>query len=224
MGMRRLRISPAVSNLDAHSLLPFALTRPTVGATLASFSPRRINVSQLPVSLNPGETVLREDDQAIHVKNNPIGIGYNVIYGTLWLTSQRIVFSSFPLGNVLTYPLRRITGATRAEISVSHRTVSSPLYTRRTFFDAGLKLDFDNSGREYLIPREIDDWVQAIRAAQLAAPDLPYVQVPPLTSAVEQGSRVGVLVGIFFAVVLCFLCGVGGVLGVIFLLASRAPG
>lgn len=182
-------------------------------------------MSQPPVPLYPGETVLREDDQAIHVKNNPIGIGYNVIYGTLWLTSQRIIFQSFPLGNILTYPLSRITNAARAEISVSHRAVRTPVYNRSAFFDAGLKLDFDNNGKEYFIPQDIAAWAQAILEAKAFAPALPYAQTPPLTSAVEQGNRnLRLIFGVFAAVVLCFLCGIGGTLFLFFLLAARAQG
>ncbi len=58
-----------------------------------------------PLPLNANETILKTDEHAAHVKNNPLGLGYNVIYETLWLTDQRLVFRSAMLASTLFYAL-----------------------------------------------------------------------------------------------------------------------
>jgi hypothetical protein len=45
------------------------------------------------------------------VKNNPLGLGYNVIYETLWLTDQRLVFRPALLASTLSNPLSRVANA-----------------------------------------------------------------------------------------------------------------
>jgi hypothetical protein len=60
-------------------------------------------MTTFPLPLNADETILRTDEHAAHVKNNLLGLGYNVIYGTLWLTDQRLVFRSALLASTLSY-------------------------------------------------------------------------------------------------------------------------
>src|SRR3954463_15501180 len=95
-----------------------------------------------PLQANPDETILRSEEHAKHVKNSLLGIGYNVVYGTLWLTSQRIVFESFPLGNITAYPLAHVASAEAVPVNLSERTGR---YSANTFSSA-LRLGFDNAG------------------------------------------------------------------------------
>lgn len=172
-----------------------------------------------PLQTNPDETVFRSEEHAKHVKNSLLGIGYNVVYGTLWLTSQRFVFHSFPLGNITAYPLSHIASAEAVEVNITERL------TRYSFntFNSTLRLGFDNNGKEYFIPADSAAWAAAILEARAASPSLPYSQTPPTISAVEQGNRgCWVIAGIFAAIVLCFVCSAAGFLAFTFLLASNS--
>jgi hypothetical protein len=167
-------------------------------------------MSNLPVSYLPGESVLRAAENVIHVKNNVLGLGYNIIYGTFWLTTQRIVFQSFPFGSLIIYPLQHLTSATRAEVSIAHQTGR---YSSASF-DAALYLEFDNGGKEYFIPADLAGWAAAIMDAKVNAPALPFTQTPPSRSAVQEGNRgLWVMLGIFGAIVLCFVCSVAACVG-----------
>src|SRR5215211_3246349 len=75
-----------------------------------------VTMTTFPLPLNAEETILKTDDQAAHVKSGMLG--YNVIYGTLWLTDQRLVFRSALLATTLSYPLRRLAGAARHEVGL----------------------------------------------------------------------------------------------------------
>ena len=158
-------------------------------------------MTNFPLPLYPNETILKTDEHAAHVKNNVLG--YNVIYGTLWLTDQRLLFRSVLLGSTLSYPLRRIASAARKEVSISQKQ------TRYSFqdYDAALYVEFDNSGKEYFLADDLSDWAAAIMSAKSTAPDLPFTQMPPSRSAVEEGGR-GLLVlgGIMVGIVLLFFC------------------
>jgi hypothetical protein len=163
-----------------------------------------------PLQMNPDETILRSEEKAIRVKNSPLGFGYNVVYGTLWLTNQRIVFQSFLLGNITAYPLSHITSAEVPAVEITERI------TRYSFntFSSALRLGFDNGGKEYFIPADLRGWAAAILEARITSPTLPYTQTPPVNSSVEQGSRgCWVIAGIFAAIVLCFMCSVTASIG-----------
>jgi hypothetical protein len=154
-----------------------------------------------PSPLNPDETVLRGEENARHVKNNLIG--YNVVYGTLWLTNQRIVFQSFPFATITAYPLSHVAAAEALDVSIHQRTGRYSSHT----FNSALRISFDNGGKEYFIPANIPDWAAAILDARISAPTLAYIQTPPATSAVEQGSRgCWMMAGIFAGIVLLFIC------------------
>lgn len=160
-------------------------------------------MSNFPLRLDVDEMILKTDENAAFVRNNALGLGYNVIFGTLWLTTHRIVFQSSVLGRVVTYPLSRIAKATRSEVTISQKQTQ---YAFRNY-DAALRVEFDNGGREYFIPQNIADWATAIADAKTAAPEMQFTQAPPSHSAVEQGGRgVGVIAAIMLGIVLLFLC------------------
>ena len=162
-------------------------------------------MTNFPLPVNANETILKTDEHAAHVKNNALGLGYNVIYGTLWLTDQRILFRSAVLGNTLSYPLSRVANAARRDVSISQRQSQ---YSSQSY-DAALYIEFDNGGREYfLLPTgDLSDWAAEISRLKSTAPNLPFTQLPPARSAVEQGNRgLWVIVGIMAGIVLLFLC------------------
>jgi len=165
-------------------------------------------MTTFPLPLNGDETILQTDEQAAHVKNNLLG--YNVIYGTLWLTDQRLVFRSALLANTLSYPLSRVANAARKEVSLSQR--QSP-YSSQSY-DAALYVEFENGGKEYFLTEDLSAWATALLRARSAAPALPFTQVPPTRSAVEQGSRgLWVIAGMLAGIVLLFLCTVFACVG-----------
>ncbi len=156
-----------------------------------------------PLPLNPDETILRSEGKALCVKNSLLGIGYNVVYGTLWLTNQRIIFHSSALGSITAYPLSHISTAEALEVTIRQRTGR---YSSNTF-NSALRLGFDNGGKEYLIPDNIPEWAAAILEARITSPTLAYSQTPPTTSAVEQGGRgCWIMAGIFAGIALLFVC------------------
>lgn len=175
-------------------------------------------MTTFPLPLNADETILKTDEHAAHVKNSPLGLGYNVIYGTLWLTDQRLVFRSAMLASTLSYPLSRVANAARKEVSLSQKQSQ---YSSQSY-DAALYVEFDNGGKEYFLTPadDLSAWADAILSAKSAAPDLPFTQAPPARSAVEQGSRgLWVIVGIMAGIVLLFLCTVFACVGLPILLA-----
>src|SRR5215207_4689098 len=173
-----------------------------------------VTMTTFPLPLNAEETILKTDDQAAHVKSGMLG--YNVIYGTLWLTDQRLVFRSALLASTLSYPLSRVASAVRQEVSLSQR--QSPYSAQR--YDAALYVEFEGGGKEYFLTDDLSAWAEAILSARSAAPDLPFTQIPPARSAVDQGSRgLWVIVAIIAGIVLLFLCTVLVCVGVPALLA-----
>ena len=171
-------------------------------------------MTTFPLPLNGDETILQMDEQAAHVKNNLLG--YNVIYGTLWLTDQRLVFRSALLANTLSYPLSRVADAARKGVSLSQR--QSP-YSSQSY-DAALYVEFENGGKEYFLTEDLAAWATALLSARSSAPALPFTQVPPTRSAVEQGSRgLWVIAGILAGIVLLFLCTVFACVGLPVLLS-----
>ncbi len=173
-------------------------------------------MTTFPLPLNANETILKTDEHAAHVQNSPLGLGYNVIYGTLWLTDQRLVFRSALLASTLSYPLSRVADAARKEVSLSQKQTQ---YSSQSY-DAALSVEFDNGGKEYFLTEDLSAWAVAISSAKSAAPDLPFTQVAPTRSAVEQGSRgLWVIVGIMAGIALLFLCTVFVCVGLPVLLA-----
>ncbi|MBI3150550.1 MAG: hypothetical protein HYZ21_00305 [Chloroflexi bacterium] len=173
-------------------------------------------MTNFPLPLNQDESILKTDSSAAHVRNAALGMGYNVIYGMLWLTDQRLVFRSAILGNTLSYPLSRVAKAERVEVSLSRRQTQFS----SQFYDAALRVEFDNVGREYFLTNEIADWAAAISNAKATAPNLPFTQMPPTTSAVEQGARgLWVILGIMAGIVLLFCCSVVACFGLSFLVS-----
>ena len=158
-------------------------------------------MKNFPLPLNAEETILNSDEKSAYVKNSLLG--YNVIFGTLWLTNHRIVFQSSILGNISAYPVKSIVKALRADVDIYYRVTRYQSHT----YNAALYLEFDNGGKEYFIPQNISGFAQAILDVKDSAPRLPYTQMPPLRSAVEQGNRgLWTILGIMGGIVLLFLC------------------
>jgi hypothetical protein len=175
---------------------------------------------QFPVPLNSGESIQRSEEDCVYVKNSALGVGYSLVFGTLWLTNQRIVYRSKFLGSQTIYPLSHLTTAGNTNASVSEKKVSTPFYNRYHTYDSALELNFDNNGTDYFIPQDIDGWSAAILEAKRGAPELAYVQAPPQRPSIGQSNRtVWTIFGIFAAIVLLFICGVGSCIGFTFLLA-----
>jgi hypothetical protein len=158
-------------------------------------------MKNFPLPLNAEETILNSDEKSVYVKNSLLG--YNVIFGTLWLTNQRLVFQDSIFGNSFAYPVKTIAKALRADVKIYYKVSRYQSHT----YDAALYLEFDNGGREYFIPQDIAGFAQAILDVKDSAPSLPYTRTPPLRSAVEQGNRgMWVIFGIMGGIVLLFLC------------------
>ena len=158
-------------------------------------------MKNFPLPLNAEETILNCDEKSVYIKNSLLG--YNVIFGTLWLTSQRLVFQDSIFGNSFAYQVRCIAKAVRADVNIYYRASRYHSYT----YDAALYLEFDNGGKEDFIPQDITSFAQAILDAKDSAPRLPYTRTPPLRSAVEQGNRgLWTILGIMGGIVLLFLC------------------
>jgi hypothetical protein len=101
--------------------------------------------------------------------------------------------------------LSRVADAARKEVSLSQRQSQ---YSSQKY-DAALYVEFEDGGKEYFLAHagDLSAWAAAILTAKSAAPDLPFTQVPPTHSAVEQGSRgLWAIVGIMAGIVLLFLC------------------
>ena len=47
-------------------------------------------MADLPIPLNPSERVLL-DSESVYPRTSLLGLGYNAIFGHLWLTNQRLV-------------------------------------------------------------------------------------------------------------------------------------
>lgn len=158
-------------------------------------------MKNFPLPFNTEETILNSDEKSVYVKNGPLG--YNVVFGMLWLTNQRLVFQDSLFGNSFAYPISRIVKALRVDKEIYYKTSQYSSHT----YDAALYLEFDNGGKEYFIPQDIASFAQAIQDAKVSAPSLPYTRMPPLKSAVEQGNRgLWVILGIVGGIVLLFLC------------------
>ena len=127
-------------------------------------------MSSFPIPLNSAETILRSEENCIFIKNSPLGVGYNLVYGTLWLTSQRVVFHAGFSGANEIYPLSRLANAASAEVNVARKNLDIGIYQNYTSFNSGLRLDFDNNGLVYFIPKDIDSWAAAVLAAKGGAP------------------------------------------------------
>jgi hypothetical protein len=158
-------------------------------------------MKNFPLPLNANETILNSDEKSVYVKNSLLG--YNVIFGTLWITSQRLVFQDTIFGNSFAYPVKSIAKAQQSDVKIYYKVSRYQSHT----YDVALYLEFDNGGKEYFIPQDIAGFAQAILDTKVSAPSLPYTRTPPLRSAVEQGNRgVWVIFGIMGGIVVLFLC------------------
>lgn len=177
-------------------------------------------MANLSVPPNAGESILRSDTGAHHVRNGLIG--YYVTYGTLWLTSQRIIFQTALFGNRKAYPLSHVISAVRSNQDIY---ASVTRHTSTTFHQS-LLLTFDNGGKEYFIPKDPDAWAAAVEQARLAAPSLPYTDTPSSRPAVGTNRGLWRMLGIMGGIVLFFICSVFGCFGLSIMvsLLATAPG
>lgn len=160
-------------------------------------------MSSLPIPLHADESLLKTDENAARVKNKALALMYNVIYGNLWLTTHRLIFESSPPGSLTSYPLSHIRNARSTEVKVSQRQPEGSVRN----YDAALHIEFDNGGKEYFIPRDVDEWVAAISDARVEAPELPFTQKPPNRSALEQDRRRTLSIGAaVLTIILFFIC------------------
>ena len=134
-------------------------------------------ITDLPIPAKPGEEILQGGEMARYLRTNVTGWGYNPYDGSLWITSQRLVFAGRFMRNqlVTTFPLRRITAASILQMRVQ--------FTQAEV----LKIEFENGGKEYFVPeaRAASEWLATLDTAMVRAPDLPYEVTPAVKSGVE---------------------------------------
>lgn len=141
-------------------------------------------MADLPIPLNPGETVLRESD-AVYPKNSLLGLGYNAVFGRLWLTDQRLVFRGTLLGQTLVFPLSHVTSAMPTERSIKTASVSVGGADAWTQWSSLMKVEFDGHAREYFAVKDMAGWTEGILAARAKAPEMPYTTTPNTRPGVE---------------------------------------
>jgi hypothetical protein len=194
-------------------------------------------MSNFPLPLLEGETVLKQDEKALYIKST-LGIGYHILHGKLWLTNARLVHQDFPLSRITAYPLNHITTAERESVNVAEKKFEiKGVYTSWTSYNSALMVAFDNNGMDYFIPQDIDSWTQAITQAIRAAPALAYTQTPPLRPSLKSetqspdkpkagsvGHNSKNLFGVIFAIVILFICGVTICVVIPFILALLRSG
>jgi hypothetical protein len=159
------------------------------------------------LNLLPGEEVRREGP-ARWLVSNVTAMGYNPINGTLWTTSQRVIFRGYQPRS------RYIAGGSYvAEYPISHVTNAEMVRMRVQWSDSSvLKLTFDNTGREYFAVNDSAAWNMDILNARQAASALPYSTIPPTKSGVEAtgGQRTRMMLYIFGGILGCFLLACAG--------------
>jgi len=177
----------------------------------------------------PGEKILLTDEKAAFVWNDAYGFGYGVLSGTLWLTSQRVVFQRSPRLNDRieirfdspsrhegwsAFPLQRVQRAYEFETKILKQ--DNPRRKGQVVGDwiqanSVLALEFENGGQEFFIVQEISVWVDEIMTAIPGAPPLPYSEVPAKRHALTHGERAWwiwvAIWGLFVAVLLGCLLG-----------------
>lgn len=164
-------------------------------------------MTDLPVPLNPGEAVLKEAE-AVYPKNSLLGLGYNPVFGHLWLTDQRLIFHGTIFGQTRIYPLSRVVNAAPTERQIKTAGVSVGGADVFTQWSTLTLVEFDNGGREYFAVKDMAGWTEGILAAKVKAPPLDYVVAPNTRPGVE--TTFGKILLWFggFAVALCvtFAC------------------
>ncbi len=106
------------------------------------------------------------------------GGSYNILYGQLVLTDQRIGFFETLRSQTMAFPLSRIT-------HIGHTAL--PLGQR---FDV-IKVEFDNGGVEYLGVDDPAEWIRTLDTARKIARRLDYEEMPSLEDGVENSRRLG---------------------------------
>lgn len=140
-------------------------------------------MSDLPIPLYPGETVLKETD-AVYPKTTWPGLGYRLVFGRLWLTSGRLVFQGPSLDGPLVFPLSRVVDAAPGERRIRTRGISAEAdaFTQTTTL---MRVAFDDGGREYFAVKDIAGWADGIALARREAPPLAFTTLPGRRSGVE---------------------------------------
>jgi len=163
-------------------------------------------MTDLPIPLNPGEAVLRESE-AVYPKNSMLGIGYNAVFGHLWLTDQRLIFHGTILGQTRAYPLSHVTDVTPTDRQIKTAGVSVDVASF-TKWSSLLRVEFDGKAREYFAVKDMAGWTEGILAAKSKAPQLAYTTLPNTRSGVETtgGQLVLWFVGAAAGICLLFTC------------------
>jgi hypothetical protein len=139
---------------------------------------------QVPFQLGRDEQMITSGPTR-YLRSTPTNLGYNPVDGTLWITSQRIVFVPAPnYGMRRTY---RMVGAMNPAQFPLKRVVNYETLEKRIQWQNKqvLKLIFDNGGREYFTLEDPSGWGMTVLSNREKAPEMAYTDVPHVTSGVE---------------------------------------
>jgi hypothetical protein len=140
----------------------------------------------LPVPINPNEYVVL-DSEAVYPRTSLLGLGYNAIFGQLWLTNQRLVFRGTLMGQILDLPLSRVTGAEASDRQIKTKGAKIEGFAAFMTTSSLMVITFDSGGREYFAVKDIAGWTAAILRARPKAPPMEYVSMPSRRPGVEAG-------------------------------------
>ena len=175
----------------------------------------------LSISLNPNERILISSE-AVYPRTSLFSLGYNAIFGRLWLTNQRVVFRGPLEWQILDLPLSRVTSAEASERQI--RTKGGEMEGFAAFMTTStlMAIHFDNGGREYFAVKDIAGWSDAILRARPEAPPMAYVSMPSRRPGVETGPKELALLfgGAVAAMCLAGTCCAGLSVGAPFLLVA----
>ena len=172
----------------------------------------------LPVPLNPNERVLL-DSEAVYPRTSLLGLGYNAIFGHLWLTNQRVVFRGPLVGQILSHPLSHVINAEASDRQIKTSGATIEGFAAFMTTSSLMVITFDNGGREYFAIKDIAGWAAAIVRAGPEAPPLEYTSMPSRRPGVETGPKELVLWfgGVVAAMCLAGTCCAGLTFGAPFL-------
>src|SRR5258706_4141729 len=107
-------------------------------------------MTDLPIPLNPNERVLL-DSEGVYPRTSLLGLGYNAIFGHLWLTNQRLVFRGTLMGQILDLPLSRVTGAEASDRQIKTKGAKIEGFAAFMTTSTLMVISFDNGGPEYMV-------------------------------------------------------------------------
>jgi hypothetical protein len=138
-------------------------------------APVRVSRLDLPFLMITGE-LLQRQSPAVQLRSTADGKGYDRIAGTLYLTNARLWFEPAQItGDAMRQALEQ-KGALKATSIPLLFVVKATL--RNVKRKPVLRLEYDNSGREYFAVPDVTIWRDGILAAAPNAPDLPFNREP----------------------------------------------